>query len=129
MQKLFIISLFLISTITMVASPIPEGVDSALNAGNAKELASHFNASIDLNIPNNEGVFSKAQAELILKTFFQKNKPKSYTEAHHGDSKNSTYYSIGNLKTSTGAFRTYILYKKEKKEIVILELRIEELGE
>ena len=44
---------------------------------------------------------------------------------HNGDSKNSSHYSIGNLETSKGTYRTYILYKEIDKKITILELKIE----
>lgn len=121
----FIFGIFLIFAISVNANPVTDSIVNALKSGNAKELAKSFNASIDLNIPNNEGVYSKSQAELILKTFFSKNQPKSFEVIHTGDSKNETHYSIGKLSTSSSTFRTYILYKKKGDTISILELRIE----
>ena len=78
-----------------------------------------------MSIPGEEGVYSQIQAKLILKTFFLKNKPSNFTVVHNGDSKNSSHYSIGNLETSKGTYRTYILYKEIDKKITILELKIE----
>ena len=70
-------------------------------------------------------LYSKTQAKLILKTFFLKNKPTDFNIVHSGDSKNNSHYSIGNLTTKNGAFRTYILYKEVEGKITILELKIE----
>ena len=90
-----------------------------------ENIASFFNNTVDLTLPKNEGVFSKAQAEIILKNFFTANKPSDFKVVHDGESKNNTLYSIGNLITANGVFRTYILYQENGNNIVILELRIE----
>ena len=124
-MKRIIIGIFLTLTIIVNASPISDGLANAFKTGNSEEIAKYFGSSVDLSILNNEGVYSNTQAKLILKTFFEKNKPSSFTIVHNGDSKNSSHYSIGNLKTSTNTFRTYILYKETNKKVTILELKIE----
>jgi hypothetical protein len=117
--------IFLILTLLVSATPIPDTLTSALKRGNAAEIAAYFGSSVDLSIPNNEGVYSDIQAKLILKKFFLKNEPSDFKVVHNGDSKNNSHYSIGNLTTTNGTFRTYILYKEQGKKIVILELKIE----
>ncbi|PCI99604.1 MAG: DUF4783 domain-containing protein [Flavobacteriales bacterium] len=124
MRKL-LIALFLSLTLVVNASPITDNLVLALKKGNATEIAKHFGSSVDMSIPGEEGVYSQIQAKLILKTFFLKNKPSNFTVVHNGDSKNSSHYSIGNLETSKGTYRTYILYKEIDKKITILELKIE----
>ncbi|NQX97918.1 MAG: DUF4783 domain-containing protein [Flavobacteriales bacterium] len=124
MRKL-LTGLFLILTIVTNASPVSDDLATAFKTGNATEISKYFGNSVDLSIPNNEGVYSNTQAKLILKTFFLKNKPTDFEIVHNGDSKNNSHYSIGNLKTTKGVFRTYILYKKVDKKITILELKIE----
>jgi hypothetical protein len=62
---------------------------------------------------------------LILKTFFLKNIPSDFKVVHNGKSKNNSHFSIGNLTTTKGTFRTYILYKEVDTKITILELKIE----
>jgi len=120
-----IFGVFLTISISSFALPISDEVVVALKTGNSEELAKHFSESIDLSIPENEGVFSKVQAQLILKTFFSKHQPSDFKEVHQGDSKNNSHYSIGNLTTSNGTFRTYVLYKEINNAITIVELRIE----
>jgi len=126
MKNLLSLILLSILSLTIKANPIIDNaITIALKNGNSAEIAKYFDASIDLTLPNNEGVFSKAQAALILKTFFAKHQPSSFSIVHNGDSKNNSHYSIGNLKTNNGVFRTYLLYKEVGKKITILELRIE----
>jgi len=124
MQKIFT-GVFLILTLVLSATPITDTISNAFKKGDSVEISRHFGASVDLSMPHNEGVYSKIQAQLILKTFFLKNKPADFSIVHNGDSKNNSHYSIGTLFTAKGNFRTYILYKEVNKKITILELKIE----
>jgi Domain of unknown function (DUF4783) len=125
-MKNLILGIFLILTISVIANPITDNtIAKALKSGDATTIAKYFNKSVDLTIPGNEGIYSKIQAKLILKTFFLKNKPSDFKVVHNGDSKNNAHYSIGNLITNKGTYRTYILYKEVSGKITILELRIE----
>lgn len=124
MRNLFIV-LFVFFSLSLFALPLPTSIITALKSGNSSELAKYMEASIDLSIPGNEGAFSKSQSELILKNFFIKNQPTAFKVMHSGDSKNNTHFSIGNLTTSKGNFRVYILYKETGAVVTIIELRIE----
>lgn len=123
LKRLFI----LVSLVGILVAPvysqddkgISEKLELAIKAGNAHELAKLLNSSVDLNIPDNEGVYSKAQAELILKDFFSKNNPQAYKTLHKGSSKDGARYSIGNLETDKGVYRTYI-YMKKKDEVYFI---------
>jgi len=63
---------------------IPDGIVLAFQAGNASELAKHFNTSIELVILEEEDVYSKTQAEQIIRKFFSDNKPSSFTVIFEG---------------------------------------------
>jgi hypothetical protein len=65
------------------------------------------------------------QAQLILKTFFLKNKPSDFKVLHNGNSKNNSHYSIGNLSTASKKFRVYILYTEKENIPTVLEFKIE----
>ncbi len=125
MKKSFLIicSLVLVSGLTF--ADVIDDINSALKTGNYRELVKLFNTTIELNIPGKEGVYSKAQAEQILKEFFYKNQPKSFTLIHQGESKEGARYSMGNLTTSGGNYRTYCHLKKNGDTYFIKELRIE----
>jgi hypothetical protein len=105
---------------------IYDDISLLIRTGNAKELAGYFNTNVDLTIINQEDVYSKAQAEQILKDFFSKNVPKTFTILHKGSSKEGTIYAIGNLVTATGAaFRTSFFVKQISGKFYIQEMRFE----
>ncbi len=110
---------------TAIFADTAQDINNALRSGNFKAISTLFYASVELNLPGNEGLYSKAQAELILKDFFQKNSPKNFTAKHGGESKDGAKFNIGNLETSSGNFRTYFFLKKEGDALLIKELRIE----
>jgi uncharacterized protein DUF4783 len=124
MRNLFLGLLLIIST-HIVALPLNSNIVNALKAGDATELSKFIDSSIDLSIPENEGMFSKTQGTIILKTFFFKNKPSDFRVLNSGDAKNNTHYAIGTLDTVKGQFRVYILYKEINGKSTIVELRIE----
>ncbi len=107
---------------------IPDTITSAFKAGNSKELVKHFNANVELVILENEDVYSKTQAEMILRDFFDKQPPKNFAILHHGG-KNGSQYAIGDLTTSKGNFRVYFLLKKKEDRYLIHQLRIEKENE
>jgi len=103
---------------------ISSRIEVAIKVGNAKELTKLFSNSLDLNIPGNEGVYSKAQSELILRDFFTKNNPKSYKTLHKGSSKDGAKYNIGNLVTDKGAYRAYFYMKQKGDSFIIHEFSL-----
>jgi len=92
----------------------------AIKKGSSKNLAKYFNENVELLILDKEDIYSKAQAELILKDFFIKNKILKFKLIYKSKRKKANY-SIGELTTSRGSFRIFFLLKKGK----IYQLRIE----
>ncbi|TAL63237.1 MAG: DUF4783 domain-containing protein [Bacteroidetes bacterium] len=108
------------------ALDISDDVASAVKTGNAANVAKFFFANVDMKILDKEDVYSKAQAELILKDFFSKNPVKSFAVMHKGTSKTGDQFAIGTYETSSGKkFRAYFLFKKEGTGLTIQQLRFE----
>jgi len=103
---------------------IPDGIIQAIRAGNASDLAKYFNANIELTLNRGEEIYSKDQAELILKDFFLKHAPNDFSILHKGGKEGSSY-AIGNLATTNGTFRVTILVKLKDSQPYIHQLRIE----
>jgi hypothetical protein len=127
-MKKILLLLFLIlpGLHSLAQTPNSEAISSALRTGNAKELSAFFGPNVELKILNKEDVYSKTQAEIILKDFFSKNPPKSYSAVHNGTSKAGAQYTIGQLITSNGTYRTYYFLKKSGETFLIQELRLEQ---
>lgn len=122
----FLLYLFLSFTLTGSALnyQIPSGVVESFGKGNSRDLSKHFNNSVELVVPGNEDVYSKSQAELILRNFFSANRPVRFEILHQGG-KELSRYAIGNLVTQKGEFRIYILLKLKNDDLLIHLLRIE----
>ncbi len=99
-------------------------ITEAFKSGSASELAKHFNSNIELDLLGEENMYSKAQAELIMKDFFTKNKPTSFRINHQG-SKSATSFAIGNLASANGNFRVSIFMKTDNNKTLIHQLRLE----
>lgn len=120
-----VLNIFFILAFLFGSPSISNDLSDAIKSGDSQKISNHFGASVDMSTPDNEGVYSKMQAQLILKTFFTKNKPTDFKVVHNGNSKNNSHYSIGNLSTAKSKFRVYILYTLKDKKTTILELKIE----
>ena len=120
-----LVSLFLFS-FSFQQSSLPEGLFNAIKAGNAKELSNFFNANVELNILEREGVYSKLQAEQIIKEFFRKNIPNRFVKNHEGG-KEGSKYGIGTLSASTGQYRvSFFMMKTGNGEYLIHKFIIED---
>jgi len=125
MKKLLITLVLGVSIFTILMADIYTDINASMKSGNYKTIANYFNTSVELNIPGADGLYSKAQAELLMKEFFTKNTPKNFVVKHDGVSQDGSKYSIGTLETSTGSYRTYYYLKNNSGSFLIKELRIE----
>lgn len=109
----------------LFAQDLNTKIASGFKTGNAKELGLHFNQTLDLSTPDAEGTYSKAQAEMIVKNFFVKYPPTSYTRNHQGKSNDGSQYAIGVYKSGKFSFRTYYLLKTIDGKPLIHQLKFE----
>jgi hypothetical protein len=112
---------------TFQASEITKEINEAIGKANARDVAKHFGATIDLKLPGNEGTYSRNQAELILRNFFSRNAAESFNIQHQGPSRDGSVYVIGTYTAKNGkSFRTYFLVKKISDQMVLHLLQMEE---
>lgn len=104
---------------------VKDRVVLALESGNSKELAEHFIANIDLTVKDASEVYSKAQAEQILRKFFNDHPPIDLVIEHSGVSKFGDKYFIGIMRTRAGYFRVTFFLKKNGEVFQVKQLRIE----
>jgi len=106
--------------------PVINKISDYIKNGDAKGLATYFNSTLDLEVEDTDGSFSKTQAEIILRDFFKKNKAISFSVNHKGSSNEGSHYMIGSYKTNTADFRVYILLKKNDQKLMIYQVQFEE---
>jgi len=122
--KTAIIAIFIIFQFNIFSQSIPENIIIAFQKGNSTMLLPFLNKNIELTIENNNNFYSKEQAELILKDFFNKNNITSFKITHQGE-KNNALFFIGLLITNKGIYRVTAYLKTNNNQKFIHHLRIE----
>jgi hypothetical protein len=123
-KKLLIILVTLLVSFTIHAENIPPDLVTAFKTGDATKLAEYFSISIELTLFDKEEIYSKTQAEMIMRDFFSQHPPTQFKILHQGGKDNSKY-AIGNLICGSSSFRITFLLKTMGGSLFIHQLRIE----
>lgn len=121
-----ILTVLMLSVTLVFAQTDDANISSAIKLGNYKELSKYFDTKVELTILSKENSYSKAQAELIVKDFFAKDKVSNYQVIHQGKSRDGAQYAIGTLTMTSKTYRTYVLTKTVNGATRIQQLRFEE---
>ena len=125
-MKLFRILLLFIAVHCTAAVDLYDELADAIRTGDANKIASYFDAKVDLALSSQEDVYSKAQAELLIKDFFSKNPAKTFTLVHKGSSKEGSLFAVGTLTCTNGkVFRVSFVLKSVQGKSSVQELRFE----
>ena len=124
-KLLLFLTTVLLSLGIQAQDEVKDKVVQAMKTGNSKELAEHFIPNLDLTVKDASDVYSKAQAEQIIRKFFNDNPPTDLAIEHTGVSKLGDKYFIGILRTTNGQYRVTFFLKKTEKAFQVKQLRIE----
>lgn len=114
------------NTLEAIEPPgIVDNIASAIKAGNSAELSKYFGSTVEIIIPGSEGAFSKAQAEIVMKDFFSKSNPLSFTINQKGNSAGGAQFIIGTYKNKSETLNVYILLKPVNGQLLIQQLHFE----
>jgi hypothetical protein len=120
--------LLLCTTVFLMASFSPsKGIGDivvALKAGNASLVAKYFDNTVEITLPEKSNSYSRSQAELILRDFFNNNSIKGFSVIHQGENGGSQY-CIGTLLTKSASYRTTIYMKQKGDKQTLQEIRFE----
>ena len=106
-------------------SDVIDDIASSIRGGNTKELSKYFSSTVSMTLLNDEGIYSRVQAELILRDFFSRNPPTGAKVAHRLDSNPNFRYVVLNLETSKDVFRVSYKLTNNDNTFLITEFRIE----
>jgi len=127
MKKISLLLLLLVFASRSFSADIYDDVSAAFKSGDSHAIASYFGNTIELSLLGQEEVYSRAQAEMILKDFFTKNNAKAFSLLHKGASKEGMMYGIGTLQTAGGKnYRVSFYLKNSDGKAFLQELRIEQ---
>ncbi|MGZ3852595.1 MAG: DUF4783 domain-containing protein [Flavisolibacter sp.] len=124
MRKIIFLSTVVIAFVLAAFKPIAglDDVINALKAGNAQELSKYIDDNIEISLPNKSDNYSRAQAIMVLKDFFNNNGVTGFDVQFKGEN-GGGQYCIGNLKTKSGVYRTTVFMKSKGGSQVIKEIR------
>ena len=113
----------LISLSSFISANLNEVV-SAIKSGSASQLSKYFDNTIEITFTDKSNTYSKSQAALVLKDFFNHNEVTGFEIVHKGDN-TEVQFLTGTLDTKNGAYRTTIYMKQKGDKHLLQELRFE----
>ena len=106
------------------ADPI-NSVADLIKQGNIHELSKLFAPNVEVTLMEDDNVYSKAQAELILGKFFNQNKPKAVKILHKINSNPNYKFGVLIVNTGKDTFRVAFTLKETEGSLMLIEVRIE----
>lgn len=113
-----------ISTAYAGGDPVAITVD-LLKKVNIHEFAKTFSSTIDMTIENEENIYSATQAEQVLESFFKNTQVKSVKVLHRVNSNPNIRFTVLQVETNNGNYRTSLSMKLVNGQYLVNELRIE----
>lgn len=84
----------------------------ALKSGNASQLSKYFDNRVDISLPDKTDNYSRTQAEMVIKDFFNNNGVRNF-ELKYKSEKIGSNYCLGTLQTRSGNYRTTLFMKQK----------------
>jgi hypothetical protein len=115
--------LFLLLLIPIISkADVFDDVVATIKTNNSGAVSKYLNANVEITLLETESLCSKAQAEQMLKKFFDKYPSKAINIKHRGASAQGAKYAIASYETASGLkLRLYIFMKDN----LIHELKVE----
>ena len=124
LKNLLLIVFIIFSGLAVNGQEIPSKLLHGFQTGNADELSAYFNERLQLTILTVDYRISKVQATEIMRDFFKKYPPSSFSILFKGEKKDSNF-GVGKLVTKTNTFRVNIFFRKINDTNLIHLLEIE----
>ncbi|WP_379018863.1 DUF4783 domain-containing protein [Parapedobacter deserti] len=104
---------------------VVDDIASCIRSANTKGLSKYFSSTVSMTLMNDEGMYSRVQAEIILRDFFTRNTPTGVKIAHRLDSNPNFRYVVLNLETSKDTFRVSYKLTNNENAFHVTEFRVE----
>jgi hypothetical protein len=129
MKKVILLILFTILAVWVKVEAQDDPFDpiiKAMQGSDARSLAAAFSVTVELLLPDNENTYSASQGEMIMKDFFKKYPPDSFTVIQKGTTDPLSRFAIGNYNSSGRQYQVYINLRKEKDRFLVQKIKFEE---
>lgn len=110
----------------VAASVLGQAVSRAFDSNDHTAISSLFGPSVEIQLPNVSGIFSRKQSDMIVGQFLAIHQGLTY-ELDHEEVADDATLTIGRATRQTEAFRVCILSQQANNFLQIKQLRIETL--
>ena len=127
MHRLFLLTLLILVLIPHSKAqnqPEIDRISTFFKMGNASGLSEYFKSNIDITLNEESEVYSQAQAEKRIESFFAAHKPTGFKIMHRGKSKTGLEYVIANLECGKDIYRVSYYFRVSDGKILIQQLMI-----
>src|SRR5690606_29278989 len=126
-MKSYLLSIvfILFASVSSFAGDLITEISNQFRQGNTKEISKHFSSTVNLSILNDNNIYSKVQAEIILASFFKVNQPRGAKVIHRLDNNPNYQHAVIELNTSGGDFRVSYSVRVNNNQAQLVEIRIE----
>jgi hypothetical protein len=127
MRKYLLLMLFFCSALFTNAQNfegVAKDIEQGLQQGNLEKINKHFSGNVSVSIANHSSSYSKAQAQMVIKDFFDQHQIKSFKLLHNGNTDNA-YFFVGILTTNRGTYRATVYLKRTQSAVSIHDLSLE----
>ncbi|MFL5810321.1 MAG: DUF4783 domain-containing protein [Flavisolibacter sp.] len=126
MQKIILFSSIALLFLTAAFKPIAglDDVIGALRSGNAPELVRYVDDKVEISLPEKSDSYSKSQALMVLKDFFNNNGVTGFEVQFKGENGGSQF-CVGKLQTKSGSYRTTVFMKTKDGKQLVKEIRFQ----
>ncbi len=124
MKYFYLILLFQVSFFLLNAqnNTVPTFI-TALQNSKTSELQKYMDATVSINLPNKNDIYSKSQAAAVLIDFFTMTAIQNFT-IERTLKRNEIYIAKGILFTTKNNFTFYFYYLQNKNSITIQQIEI-----
>lgn len=125
-RLLLLLSTVLFSSFLSADTIDMDDVVVALKSGNASQLSKYFDNRVDISLPDKTDNYSRTQAEMVIKDFFNSNGVRTF-ELKYKSEKAGSNYCLGILQTRSGSYRTTIFMKQKGDREYLYDVSFQKL--
>ncbi len=99
-------------------------VVGAFRTGNVDQIVPYLDYRVDISLPEKTDTYSKSQAEMIIRDFFENNGVRNFQVKQKGENSGSEF-CIGVLQTRNGNYQTCLFMKQKGDKQFLQEIRFQ----
>lgn len=101
-----------------------DAVTTAFRSGNVSQLSPYLDIRVDISLPDKTDTYSKSQAEMVIRDFFNTHAVRNFKIIQQGES-GDYIFCTGILQTLSGNYRTTLFFRQKGGKQYLQEIRFQ----